>query len=139
MKRRAARWVARLLVGVVFFAQMAVAAYACPALSPIDAPDLAGTSDVADVAPPAVHAADCGDMVGPADPSFANLCAEHCKQGQQSDKVWTPNLVAAAPRPLYALPPLRESAPPVRPAAATASALVAGSPPRAILHCVYRI
>ena len=143
MKRQAARWMARLLVGALVFAQLAVAAYACPALSPTHAPAkapaMAGDMDVDDIAPPGAQAADCGGMVGPIDPSSANLCAEHCKQGQQSDKVAALNLLAAVHRPLYVLPPPPDVAPPACPAAGTASALVAASPPHAILHCVYRI
>jgi len=81
----------------------------------------------------------CDDMIGAMDASSPNLCAEHCKQGQQSDKAPTLNAPAAVLTTLYATPLVPELAPPPRSAAATLSALVAASPPHAILHCVYRI
>jgi len=78
-------------------------------------------------------------MAGAMDPTSANLCTEHCKVGQQSDQAPTLNVPAAVLTTLYATPPVPEPAPPPRAAAATMSALVAASPPHAILHCVYRI
>lgn len=147
MTRSFLRAVARGLVGGLFLAQMAIAAYACPALSagamwnmqmPAQsaAPDDGGQ---ADVGMPMAQSSDCDDMAGTTDAAAPNLCAEHCKYGQQSDKAPTLNAPAAMLTALYALPLVPKPAPPPSSAAATLSALVAASPPHTILHCVYRI
>ena len=73
------------------------------------------------------------------DPEAANLCAEHCKQGRQGDQASTLTVPAALLKALYAIAPSLPGTAPPRPAAAPLSALVAASPPHAILHCVYRI
>ncbi len=125
MTRHFVRRVARGLVGVLLLVQMSIAAYACPGSAA--APGLATQVPV------------CDDMVGSMDPAFANLCAEHCKYGQQSDQASTMKVPAAALVALYATAALPERVPPPRPAAASMSALVAASPPHAIAHCVYRI
>jgi hypothetical protein len=147
MTRSFLRTVARGLVGVLFLAQMAIAAYACPALAsgasgtmqmPAQnaSPDEGGQADVGMSMAPSTN---CDDMVGAMDPSSPNLCAEHCKQGQQSDKAPTLNAPAAVLTALYATPLVPEPALPPRSAAASLSALVAASPPHTILHCVYRL
>lgn len=143
MRRSFVRRIARALVGVVLLAQLSIAAYACPGLSSALQASAVGTpmferadtaaSGMADQAPA------CDDMVGAMDPTSANLCAEHCKYGQQSDQASTVNVPAAALVALYATPAVPALVPPPRPAAASMSALVAASPPHAILHCVYRI
>ena len=147
MTRNFLRRVARGLVGVVVLAQLSIAAYACPGISSAlqasrQATDIgtpmSGPADAAALRM-AAQAPACGDMAGAMDPTFANLCAEHCKYGQQSDQASTVNVPAAALVALYALPLAPFAAPPPRPAAASMSALVAASPPHAILHCVYRI
>jgi hypothetical protein len=135
--RSIARRVARGLVGVMLFAQMAIAAYACPGLTSAMAGDVPRGD--AGVAAATVQMAPCDDMAGAMDPTSANLCAEHCKLGQQSDHAPTLNVPAAVLTALYATPLVPEMAPPPRPATATMSALVAASPPHTILHCVFRI
>ena len=136
-----------MLIGVVLFAQFAVAAYACPGLS------VAGTPKPGMVIPVVAEvqsmgtdrvsitlaAMDCDDMVGSMDPSFTNLCAEHCRQGHQSDQAATLTLPAALLTALYRLPLAPE--PPAlspRQSAEEVSALAAASPPHAILHCCFR-
>ena len=147
MTRSFLRTVARGLVGALFLAQMAIAAYACPALAsgasgnmqmPAQSasPDERGQTDVGTSM---AASSGCDHMVGAMDPSSPNLCAEHCKQGQQSDKAPTLNAPAAVLTALYATPLVPEPALPPRSAAASLSALVAASPPHTILHCVYRI
>ena len=144
MTRRFLRTVARLLIGAVFATQWAVAAYACPALSN----GAMAQSVVVDgggqgaVQPGMVMdaAVDCDDMVASMDPAAPNLCAEHCKQGQQSDRasfgiVVPPVLLNA----LYETPSVREPVHEPPQAGAWLSALVAASPPHAIAHCVLRI
>jgi len=137
MTRRLLRRVAAGLVGVLLCAQMAVAAYACPLLASAMTPGVHNGDAM--VAPAAAPMANCENLTGAMDPSSPNLCAEHCKHGQQSDQAATLNVPAAVLTALYATTPVAVTAPPSRPAAATLSALVAASPPHAIAHCVYRI
>jgi hypothetical protein len=129
--REVAAWVA----GALFCAQMAVAAYACPGMASVR-----NAAAVPEVATAMAH---CDGMNGKAghvlDPDAPNLCAEHCKQGQQSDQAAMLNVPAAVMVLRYATPVLPVKAAPPRPAAASISALVAASPPHAIAHCVHRI
>ncbi len=135
MTRSLLRGLARGLIGVLLFAQLAVAAYACPGLAAkAPAAALASADAAADAEMP-----DCDDMVGAMDPESANLCAEHCKQGKQSDQAPTLTVPVGMLTALYTTTPTQPGKAPPRPAAATLSALVAASPPHAILHCVYRI
>lgn len=148
MTREVVRMVARGLIGLLLFSQLAIAAYACPALSarlvgevsemsmPM-AQDPAAASD--DARDPAMQGSPCSDMVGSTDTASSNLCAEHCKYGQQSDHASTLTVPAVLLSTLYPLTPwVPETAAPARTAAAPLSALVAASPPHAILHCVFR-
>ncbi len=145
MTRRWLRAVACALAGVLFAAQLAIAAYVCPALSMVPANmQMPAAADAASsergVASAGLAATrNCEDMAGAMDPSSPNLCAEHCKYGQQSDKAATLNAPAAVLVALYATPLMPEPVPLPRLAAAAMSALVAAAPPHAILHCVFRI
>jgi hypothetical protein len=67
-------WIA--LVGVIF-SQLAVAAYACPVLNPLD--ELAHA-----MAASAAPATPCAEMDMHQVPGDAALCAEHCDQDKQS-------------------------------------------------------
>ncbi len=155
MKRGFVRGLARCLAGVLFLAQMAVAAYACPGLSSaIDAGTRAGqmqpmtqasaaalqvdTSSDPGAAATAAQMPNCGDMAGAIDPDSANLCAEHCKYGQQSDHAPTLTVPVAILNALYTTPVLPLTPLP-RSTAALAGVLVAASVPHTILHCVFRI
>jgi len=148
MTRRFLRAICRALVGVLLFAQLAVSAYTCPALSSeatsaMPTPSTAardGDSSDAAMAATDRQSADCDGMAaGTMDPDLANLCAEHCHHGQQSDQAATLTVPAALLTALY-LAPLAAQ-PKIRPrlAADATSALVAASPPHAILHCCFRI
>lgn len=141
MTRRWLRAVASGLVGLLLFAQLTMAAYACPGMAMAAAadgrPPVAGSPVTA--AGVDIQMPDCDDVVGGMDPEFANLCAEHCKQGKQNDQAPTLNVPAALLTALYATAPALLSVRAPRPAATTLSALVAASPPHAILHCVFRI
>lgn len=154
MTRRLKQLVCRLLVGVLLFAQMAVAAYACPQLSPAGfsqpsaAPAMASEGDPADsdasvagadTANPIMDMAACCDGMGQPDPDNPNLCAEHAHFGQQSDQTQIPSVPAVLLASLYIVSLVPEPAEPTRPAAASASVLAAASPPHAILHCCFRI
>lgn len=147
MTRSFLRAIARGLVGVVLMTQIVVSAYACPAmLSPMApnmqmppasaSPEERGGSDAG---VPMAQTTNCDDMGGTMDSSSPNLCAEHCKYGQQSDHAPTFNVPSAVLTALYVTPRLPVTTPPPRPAATTLSALVAAAPPHAILHCVHRI
>lgn len=155
MKRSFVRGLARCLAGVLFLAQMAVAAYACPGLSSaIDAgarmgqmqpmtqasaaaPQAEASSDPG-AAAAAAQMPNCSDMAGAMDPGSANLCAEHCKYGQQSDQAPTLTVPVAILNALYTTPVVPLTPLP-RSAAALTDVLVAASVPHAILHCVFRI
>ena len=147
MTRGLRRAVARGLIGVLLLAQFAIAAYACPklatapmaqmAMPAVDTPRADSGGAATDKAPAA--SAVCNGMAGAMDPAAPNLCADHCKYGQQSDQASTLTVPAVLLTALYATPSVPLTAPPSRPAAGLASALVAASPPHAILHCVYRI
>ena len=140
------RMVSRGLVGVLLFAQMAIAAYACPGLSSALKIDMEMSAALASQGESntgsgtaGTMGSDCDDMAGSMDPSSANLCAEHCKYGQQSDQSSTITVPAALLTELYVTPPVPDMALLPPSAAATLSARVAASPPHAILHCVFRI
>ena len=134
MTRHFLRSVCRVLIGAVLMAQLAVSAYACPGLVALQP---------AVESPVSTPMANCEDMSGAMnasdDPSFANLCAEHCRYGQQSDQAATLTVPAALLNALYVIPVTAEPVVAPRPAADATSALVAASPPRAILHCCFRI
>lgn len=141
MTRAFLRKVAVGMAGVLLSAQMAIAAYACLGLAP--APADAVATPLATAAPVALPMPNCDGMngtVGTAlDPAAPNLCAEHCKHGQQSDQAATLSVPPVVLALLYAAPAVPARATPPRAAAASLSALVAASPPHAIAHCVYRI
>ena len=144
LSRSISKSIGRMLVGVLLFAQLAVASYACPNLSGM----VAAPDDKSAIAMPVAAVADtvatqaatmppgCDQM----DPAAANLCAEHCRYGQQGvDTASVPLVHAAIPTFLYSLPlePQRmlgsgRSFP-------APDARLAAAPPHAILHCVFRI
>ena len=156
VKRGFVRGLARCLAGVLFLAQMTVAAYACPGLSsaiaagapmgqiqPITQRSVAASpqpevSSDPGAAAMAAQMPDCSDMAGAMDPDAANLCAEHCKYGQQSDHASTLTVPAVILNALYTSPVVLPTPLP-RSAAALTGKPVAASPPHAILHCVFRI
>ena len=150
MTRSFLRAIARTLVGMLLIAQISIAAYACPAmLSPAAAnmqmlpvPQAGASLDERSSTTarmPMAQMSDCDDMVDGPQAPYSNLCAEHCKYGQQSDQAPTLNVPVAVLSALYATAPVPVLAPPPRPAAATANALVAASPPHTLAHCVFRI
>jgi hypothetical protein len=145
MRKGFLRSVAQLLIGCLLFSQLAVAAYACPdAVSRGVQISMAGSAE-ADISKVSMDVAsqsmsNCEDMaMGALDPQNANLCAEHCKFGQQSDQASTLTVPAAILLALYFAPLVPAPVARLRPAAATPSALVATSPPHTILHCCFRI
>ena len=145
MTRHFLKAVARGLIGVVLLTQMMISAYACPAMSQLAVKQISAASVSANEQSnenpdlPMAQMSNCEDMAGAMDASLPNLCAEHCKVGQQSDHAPSLDVPTVTLTPLYVTPQVPVMAPPQRPAAATLSALVAASPPHAILHCVHRI
>ena len=156
LTRSIAKTVSRVLIGAVLFTQLAVASYACPRLTKLMA--LSGTSPSTLSSPsastsasavmtsnalngPTAMAPDCDQM----DPNAPNLCAEHCRQGQQSvDTAAAPVVSLGMPILLYPLPSeLAQSVGSDRSASAIdaldADMKPAPEPPHAILHCVFRI
>lgn len=142
MRKGFLRSVAQLLIGCLLFSQLAVAAYACPG-TPAQM-SVAGSAE-ADAGKASMDVAsqsmpNCEDMaMGALDPQNSNLCAEHCKFGQQSDQASTLTVPAAMLMALYFAPLVPVPMARLHPAAATPSALVATSPPHTILHCCFRI
>jgi hypothetical protein len=150
MTRQFLRSVAGVLIGVLLFAQMAIAAYVCPGVSvsantQMPSMEMVKTSsDTAALPVTSNQAAPCASMgedVAPLAmaPQNANLCAEHCKVGQQSDQASTLTVPAVFLMALYFAPLVPAPNAGLRPAASTPSALVAASPPHTILHCCFRI
>jgi hypothetical protein len=147
MSRALSKTISRLLIGVFLFAQFAVAGYACPGLSGMTSmpkgndamvmPSAAASDDVS-----AVKSAEMAPGCDQIDQDAANLCAEHCRFGQQSaDTAPVPVVLAAIPTLLYSLPlepaPLLGSGRSMP--APDANLAAAPPPPHAILHCVFRI
>lgn len=146
------RSVIRAMIGILVFAQLAIAAYACPGLfnsmpagasvrTQVQAGVLAESSRsehdsqamVADAAQK--MPVDCGQV----DPEAPNLCAEHCKQGQQSaDHTPAPAVAPALLTELYRV--TLSTASPVAEDAYYAPGLLlrAAAPPHAIAHCCLR-
>lgn len=146
MTRRYLRLLSRMLVAMLLYGQMAIAAYACPGqMSPAGMDPAAasigatvGKPDSAATSSSNAQAGDCDGMLGTMDPSTSKLCADHCNYGHQSDQ--TPNLTVPAVllSPLYVAPPMPLPSMPAQPTAEL-SALARGSPPLATLHCCFRI
>lgn len=131
----------RWIVVALLLGQLAIAAYACPALRG-SAAEVGQTGavgvDCAMSAEDGNVLADKGALIGVADIDSPSLCAEHCKFGQQSDQTSNISVPAVMPQaPLENNPPrLVESR--LRPTASAVSALVSACPSHAILHCVRR-
>lgn len=145
MTRPLLRWIAHLMVLVMVAAQLAVAAYACQELQPGGAAIVAGAVIRAEVPPGQTPTSmqfrsnsDCHDEAAVADLDSPNLCAEHCKAGQQSDRLPVVAIALATQGGWYLRPVLAEPSPARRPTASHAHALALTAPPHAIEHCVRR-
>jgi hypothetical protein len=126
--------IASLVAMALLFAQLAVAAHACP----VDAEGLVKHAPSA--ATVGAASPDCHESSDATDATLANLCAEHCKQGDQSERAhFTLAVPPALLNPLYATPSVAPTVVPARQARAWLSVLVAASPPHSIAHCVLRI
>jgi hypothetical protein len=153
--RAVRQWVCRVLIGTMLFAQMAVAAYACPGLSSAleqarQGPAVAATmglgmasaDDRAMVpgdATAAPEAMDCEHMGAAIDKASPNLCAQHCQQGHQSDQASTVAVPLVVLTSLYTLASPSETALVPHSPTAQPGAFAAVSPPHSILHCCFRV
>ena len=142
MTRTFLRRLARALVGVLLFAQVTVAAYACPKLLPqvgaptasLEAtPQTGGGESAREDAKP-TGCAEMGMTTEPDTPPDT-LCAEHCRFGQQSDHTASVTVPLPPLTALYSMPRSPEFVSPNRQTAASPSALIAASPPPTIRHC----
>ena len=138
--------ISRMLIGMLLFAQFAVASYACPGLKGMASSAnqsmatamVAAAADESPAAQPEIMPPGCDQM----DPNAANLCAEHCHQGQQSaDTAAVPAVGPGIPTFLYALSlePQHLLGSGRSLPSPDASLDAATEPPHAILHCVFRI
>lgn len=138
--RRARRHIALLLIGVLLFAQLAVAAYACTAvpdasLSGARASAVAGSVAGVEMFGSANHEVGHAAM----DAAQQNLCAAHCQSDQQNaGGKPIPDAPAAIPMDSSLRASLLLPAVTLRASTAPRDQLMAG-PSRAILHCCFRI
>jgi hypothetical protein len=114
-----------ITIFALLFAQWSVAAYACPLPATQGANTMAGMG--------------CEGMANEMDPVSPNLCAEHCKYGEQGDQLRTPTVPAVSMISLYIVPldsTITESSELV---IVSSGLLAARPPPHTILHCCLRI
>ena len=123
-----------MLMAVLLFAQLAVASYACPRLGGMDPVSMSALM-------PKLMALGMAPGCDQLDPEAANLCVEHCRQGQQSaDTAAAPAVSAAIPTLLYLIPTEPQHLPGSGRSAPAVDDSVGAAlePPHAILHCVFR-
>lgn len=148
MTRQRLRGLARLLIGMLLFGQMAIAAYACPAMviamdlpqwsAPID--DEAGDAAATLVTEAGEQNVGCSRMSWTMmDPPSAKLCVEHCNYGQQGDHSPVVAVPAVLLNALYVTPTVPEPSLTARAVLAATDASAAASTPHAILHCCFRL
>ncbi|CAH0349774.1 MAG: hypothetical protein Q7V20_19915 [Aquabacterium sp.] len=136
MPRALKHWICRLMVGVILFAQMSVAAYACPS-------NMVSGNATADAITAMGAMVDCeqmGEGMGRhLDQANPGLCAEHCHPTQQSDHTQAPTVPAALLIALYTVALTVDASRPDGLAPTADSRLHAAPPPLSILHCCFRI
>ena len=136
MPRALKHWICRLMVGVILFAQMSVAADACPS-------NMVSGNATADAITAMGAMVDCeqmGEGMGRhLDLANPGLCAEHCHPTQQSDHTQAPTVPAALLIALYTVALTVDASRPDGLAPTADSRLHAAPPPLSILHCCFRI
>lgn len=138
--RNLSRLIARLLIGVIVFAQVAVAAYACPVMSTGSIIGLSGPAPQMGQSMTSAMRVDGMPGGSRLDPSLPNLCAAHCESGQQNaDGKPAPTVPPALLASLYPVVPSTPRDRPTLARAAVDDPPRAASPPLAILHCCFRI
>lgn len=144
-----------MLTGMLLFSQLAVAAYACPGISAaalfdrnqgqsisatVGESDMVATAAMGDQMNNVTPSCEQMDQAVQTDRTTQNLCAEHCKYGQQSaDRASVPIPPAVLLTTLYTTPLLSEAAIRIRPLAALEYPPPATSLSHTILHCCFRI
>jgi hypothetical protein len=128
------RLMCRALIGLMLFAQLATAAHACPGLSQLVARAQGLQAAFGG------HMVTCDQMGRSSHNPSPNLCAEHCRYGEQSSQVHTPATPAVALVSLYPIVPTAlDAALPMSATSASVDAHAAALTPHAILHCVFRL
>jgi hypothetical protein len=130
LKRAMRKWIALLGVSAILFAQIAVAAYACPAFASSQVNEQASAMDMSNSDAP------CAEM----DVKQANLCIEHCQYGQQSlDHPVAPAVFAVADLPYFLVrpadPAVLGSTQEYAPSLLTRTT----APPLSVRNCCFRI
>lgn len=148
MTRAFKRWLCRVMIGVLVFAQTSIAAHACPAMSgaaqdnarPTPTGESVAQAPCADAMPAGAKSAVTSFAPDQMDPSSPALCAAHCDHGKQSaDRASAPTIQAALLTTLYILPAPTVPVGGARSLFDQPSPQAASSPPLAILHCCFRI
>ncbi len=132
---------ARLLVGLLVYAQLALAGYACVDPSPL-ARNEAMPANAMPFASEAIRSAAATDNhMGMTRDEFAQAgtCAAHCQSGQQNvDVKPTPGPALALLAGYFTLEPATSGLSVVRPVNPAAAPPPPADPPHAILHCCMR-
>jgi hypothetical protein len=128
MKRIWRKMMAGLGVLALFFAQLAVAAYACPTL--VNVP-MAGMTEVAT----ASAAAPCQKV----DQEQANLCKQHCEQAVQSIDTTAPAVIDAPVLPLIAIAVQVGARPAVKQSLQDNLLTQKAGPPLSVRNCRFQI
>lgn len=140
ISRNMSRFIARLLVGVLVFAQAALSAYACPVMPAGSMGDMEPGAMLGEQSRPGLGIDGMPAGSWRLDSAQPNLCAAHCQSGQQNvDGKSAPAVQSALPASLYPIVAsalLAEAAPTL---AGVGHPPPAVSPPLAILHCCFRI
>lgn len=124
--------ICQFMAGVLLFAQMSIAAYACPGLTASIAPQANVSAMPADMV-------GCDQMMAHGDKALPNLCAEHCHQGQQSDQTQVPALPAMLLISLYTIDSMVTAIQSQQPGLSEHVPLAAPPPALSILNCCFRI
>lgn len=147
--RTLTRFISFAMIGALFFAQMAVAAYVCPAQTgalfmqaqTLGAADIGLHKATGSPMPAMVDMPDCQNMDKTAmDADLPTLCHASCHSAEQRDQPSTVKLPVAT---LSSLPFVVLPATPMallgREVSARPMQLVAASAPLAVLYCCFRI
>ena len=126
MNRIARKFVSLFSIAALLFAQLAVAAYACPM-------QFQGLDNA--VATVSASAPDAGEQ----DADSPALCKKHCENGQQNNNDSPQALTAVSSETSLTLPLSLPPATPQGIPAAPPSLRNATAPPLSIRHCCFRI
>ena len=143
MTRTGQRSLGRALIAALLFAQMMVAAYACPAISPQGSDKrmhtAVGSHPIVALSDAASQAADMPAGCNGAPRDSSNLCVAHCQAGDQNiDWAQTPAAPACLSSSFYVVH--MPSAPgELDWKSMPTEGINAIPPPHAILHCCFRI